>query len=467
MNGEGDSRAAIFSVSREAGGWQFSRRGFLLTAGAAAAWAALACGSEAPEPTFTPLPTIALTDTPVPPTATPAPTRTPVPTHTPAPELSQEAFSANERLNACEGLIEHSDRIAGLFVTPGGDALITLGHYDKIKVWDLPTGALISVNDTPEQRITAACISPDSSLIAAAYESEKILLWDLPPGEKLPLYREAVDMGYRITSLAITPDNSLLITGSDYGFAGYRLPDLENVYTDFMARNPIIRISHDGSLLAVSSDLGGPLTLWRLPDFTLIAEAEYSRDDHFHDMIFTADDSALIAGIGEGIYVYRTASLTVDHVLDQGPYPAEAMAISPDGSLLATVRGGGINLWALRGPTYQRTLTREILPDVDSMVFTPDNQSLISTGWYGYIYLWSLADGLFQSCLVDIDEVDSSRTVIQAEVSLPSGETGMITLAEGIPLPSGSVCTCNTVAGGFCACVGHTSSGGGHYWYPN
>lgn len=106
----------VFAVTKDLGGWRFSRRDFLVAAGGAVVAAAgAAAGCRGPEetapstqvpPTDTPAPkdtpTSAPTDTPAAtptdtptPTKTPRPTKTPTPTATPTPRLPMARFVAD------------------------------------------------------------------------------------------------------------------------------------------------------------------------------------------------------------------------------------------------------------------------------------------------------------------------------------------------------------------------------------
>lgn len=108
--------------------------------------------------------------------------------------------------------------------------------------------------------------------------------------------------------------------------------------------------------------------------------------------------------------------------------------------------------------------------EISVVNFTRDAAYVISGDFCGGVNIWSLEDGAFLGCAIDLTIVDPDIDLNQYDVTLPGGGTVTYTLPCGAPIPAGAVCTCNCVGGGGCSCVGHTSggsSGGGHYWFPN
>lgn len=461
---QNEEEPAVFSVSKENYGWSFSRRNFILTAGAAAAGAALACGSlDETELTFTPLPTIPQTKTP---SLTPAPTRTPFPTSTSAPTLDVEGELSLSRLTACQAGKAHDSSIRGLYTTSGGDALISVGYFGELKLWSLPEGALLGVLDELEGNITASALSSDRSMLATADDTGVIKIWDFPEGENSPIPRTLFEKEYTARKIAFTPDNHSLITADGIAYSVYSLTSGLEEMSIFSLCEPEMVILPDGKLL-VAKDADDSIGFWRLPDGESLARLD-SGLGYIHALVCSPDGSAVYASCEEGILIIDPAIMQITDRLDQGPYPAIQMTISDDGGTLATVREGSVNLWMLPEGQFLRACERQAERDILAMTFTPDGTRLITGGAYGYIHLWSVASGQFETCLVDVNDMSDSERVIQYQTYNGNGELVTITIPETALIPAGVVCVCNTVAGGSCNCVGYTSSGsGGVYWYPN
>jgi hypothetical protein len=145
------------------------------------------------------------------------------------------------------------------------------------------------------------------------------------------------------------------------------------------------------------------------------------------------------------------------------------LVMGPDGMLLASGGGGTlIRLWSLPECDSFMKLDGH-LDEVQQLAFSPDGTLLISGGEEGTIKLWSLPEGEFAACLMDLAINESEVEGVTYEVETASGETVEYTMPCGAPIPAGAVCVCNCVAGSYtppCSCDGHTSGGGGHYWYP-
>ena len=124
-----------------------------------------------------------------------------------------------------------------------------------------------------------------------------------------------------------------------------------------------------------------------------------------------------------------------------------------------------IELWSLSEGIHLHTLKGHSNP-VMSVAISPDGSLLVSGGADKTIKLWGLPDGEYVMDLIDISASTTNFEGIQYSPD-DTGE-GVITLPCGSPIPAGTTCICNCVQGSSCSCAGHTSSsGGGHYWYPN
>ena len=111
------------------------------------------------------------------------------------------------------------------------------------------------------------------------------------------------------------------------------------------------------------------------------------------------------------------------------------------------------------------------------MVLTKDGTKLI-TGYGNSILFISLPDLEIIGCAVDTAAMKDTMQGIEYSKTDPvSGFVYTVTLPEGAEIPSGAVCTCNSLTGkvstactcdGYkCSCDAHRSGGGSHYWHPN
>lgn len=459
---EGD-RPAVFQVSRKEGGWRFSRRAFIMTAGAAAAGATFACGGASEQeswPTWTPEPTATAA-----PTWTPSPTTTPLPTATPVQPPDAESELATARLGICAAGLAHGGHITGLVITPDGRLLYSTDRNGEMKAWALPFGARMMSARPHEGAVTGLVMSPDGASLCTCSEDNSLITWSLPD-----LFRLAdLDLGdfftYGILGMAVSPSFDRVVAGGEYGYTGiFSLPDGQLINQFWAGYKPFFALSPDGMTL-VADDFGGDLVFYTLPSGDEMARLPLNQEITAKPL-FSADGGRIFVGGERAIAIVDSASRVLLTEREQGA-PVTAMALSPDGTLLATSRGGAVNLWSAPGITYLRTLDRHADSDITALAFTPDNRWLVSATWGGLIHLWSVETGRFETCLVDIDEMGVESRLVQYE-TYSDGQAVTITLPEGADIPGGAACTCNTVAGTDCDCVGYSSSGGGsHYWFPN
>ena len=112
-----------------------------------------------------------------------------------------------------------------------------------------------------EDSVTSLAVTPDGSLLASGSEDNTIRLWHLPDGECAATLRGP---GLFVYSLAVTPDGSLLASGSWGGTIRlWRLPDGECVATlpGHEDRVTSLAVTPDGSLLS-SGSLDGTCLLY-------------------------------------------------------------------------------------------------------------------------------------------------------------------------------------------------------------
>lgn len=263
-------------------------------------------------------------------------------------------------------LAAHDGAVNGLALSQDAQLLASAGEDGTLRLWEMPdpesaTAAPVVTLQGHDGPVRAVALSPDGELVVSAGADGTIRLWRLAPA------LEAVAGG---APSVFSPDGELLATVRPGD--GTRLPAVE--------------------LWAVA-DRAGPVHTLELPDGLVRGVA------------FSADGRRLVAAIeaqGAGaIFAWQLdAAAPVRSPARWLEQPVLALAVSPDGSLLAAAGGadGAIALYALDDLAGTRPiLLREHQSAVTQLAFTPGGETLISApgraGEGDGVRLWSL-DGL-------------------------------------------------------------------------
>ena len=203
-------------------------------------------------------------------------------------------------------------------------------------------------------------ISLDGFHMATVGDDMNVRVWNLGPAVAAPLSLDGNASG--VTTVAITPDESLIIAGNE----------------------------------------AGEILLWNTADVAQKPEEPlaifHGHTDLVTDLLITADGQTLISSSNDGLIQVWSLSPIDDRpqaTLDSESNDIDALAISPDGLTLASGGGDGlIRFWPLADilsgeePTFTELAGHEAW--IDDLAFSPDGQLLASGGFETAIFLWDL-----------------------------------------------------------------------------
>ena len=201
----------------------------------------------------------------------------------------------------------HGSTVNALAVTPDGERVISVSDDQSVRVWDAATDRLLHVLRGHEDDITCVAIAPDGMWALTGAEclepTKNVLRWDLTdPGESTaPIEHDVL-----IYAVAITPDGRRMVTT---GGRFLRLWNAAGGTPVWTARG------HASFTTALAMDPLGRFVV---------------SGNH--------DTTARIWSLETGACL---------HVLEGHDGPVEALAVSPDGTRLATGAGAWIRLWNL------------------------------------------------------------------------------------------------------------------------
>ena len=279
-----------------------------------------------------------------------------------------EANSTNEAVTLLDMATHKESRletslpsIQWLEFTPDDRRLLTVSSRPAnglpfvLTIWEADTGkqiwrrAIGAINDNNPGTVLSSrsvAISPDGSAIATVLPTGRVQVLETKDGTVRFNIKTTQE---RAMAVAFSPDSSTLVTGAAFTDSTIRLWD-----------------AHNGQ---ATGSLEGHGT-W------------------VSDLLFTPDGTRLISSSGdETIRVWDWATRKTAEVLRGHVREIDGLAMAPDGRTLASHGSdGSIYLWDLTKPPSH--LGYQIIPTpLNSAVFTPDSQSILSLRSTG-LTLW-------------------------------------------------------------------------------
>ncbi|NEQ36878.1 MAG: hypothetical protein F6K40_11555 [Okeania sp. SIO3I5] len=271
-------------------------------------------------------------------------------------------------------------------VTMSFDGEILASSRGKdILLWNLETGKLLNTLSSHTANVRSVAISPDGRTLASGSGDGTVKLWDIPTGEMLTsFFHSGV-----VTAVGFTADSRGVVgVSSDRGMKLWNIYTGELLHT--MNGSQPIAFGADGLRMAAS---GGTryIRLWNVAQGQLLKNLSIPNTNNNQgiEAIAFSQDGQTIAHVMRGenqILVWDVETWEVRHTLEKHSEAVKAIAISPDGKILASSsEDGKINLWDVGSGKLLRSIK-----GYGAMVFSPDSQQLVSVGEDDMIQLWQI-----------------------------------------------------------------------------
>ena len=275
-------------------------------------------------------------------------------------------------------------------VSAGADGTIVFGGFllgfsstkpdSLIRLTDVSTGDELA---TLQRGSSKLIFSPDDrTKTVAIILGDTIRLWNTETGDELVIpFHFSDDLPHArfgrhhnlptILALAFSPDGRWLVSGTTEG--EIRMWDVAT-----------------GEALAVFSELTEPM------------EREHLR--HISALAFSPDRALLAAGTPTQLHLWdvRTGHkiFSVSTVYKRGwvthhDYP-KPLVFSPDGAILVSGHSRTIQLWDAKTGDRIAVLDGHT-QQVETLKFSPDGETLVSTAQDGTIFLWDWAEAVTES----------------------------------------------------------------------
>jgi WD40 repeat protein len=242
-----------------------------------------------------------------------------------------------------------------------GGALVSGAGFAH--VWDVATEKREWSTSAHSKEVLAVAFGKENSRLATAAADGLVKIWDAQTGR---LVSTLAGHAGGATSLAFTPDGNVLVCGEAHG--GTRIWETQTgQLLRFCPAASSQAASFSGDRLMNSIGLGG--------DGRTFASCASSVNNEFVDPV----------------RIWDVHSATVIRSFAAENIHGRPMALSPDGSMLAT-GGKSVKLWDVRTGMKLRELFGH-LKRTQSIVFSSDGRRLIAGGSYGTTNIWDIATG--------------------------------------------------------------------------
>jgi len=328
--------------------------------------------------------------------------------------------------------IGHSGEISAVAFAPDGRRIVTGGRDHTLKLWDIASGREVRAFRGHCASVVAVAFSPDGRTIASTSDDRTLRLWDTATGQELRTLGGTCDEWWRV--VAFSPDGRTIISGNYNGAltlwdiaSGAQLRALPGdgrpLAVAFSPDGRVITSAHNKEASTSSPEADGAIRLWEADSgrelavhaLTLdhkgsIDAAALSPDGRY---IVTGDNTRndcdiLIGSWSHTVTLWDSATGKSLRTLTKHDKPVWAVAFSPDGRMIASAGGEGVNkeecslyrssdpsfselkLWDAASGRELHTVTG--LENAGKLAFSPDSSSTVIVD-HSTLKLCSITDG--------------------------------------------------------------------------
>jgi WD40 repeat protein len=253
----------------------------------------------------------------------------------------------------------HTGWIYAAAISADGQLVATAGDDGLIRVWRAQTGEPASVLLAHTRRIRALAFTSRGRALVSGGEDGQIRVWDVD--SRSPV-RDLDTPGVPVWSLAIDPTDTLIAAGGEdralrlYDFHGGELLDVAEADPDWVR---VVAFAHDRPLLASACRVG-PIRVWDVSDRSLRPMTQREVPGRVRCAAFTATDDTIVTGTEDATLCL--AALSPHDPVERVPPPdgvdwIRAVAVCPDGSIIAGCEDGALRTWEPARPATLHTLT--------------------------------------------------------------------------------------------------------------
>lgn len=296
----------------------------------------------------------------------------------------------------------HSQPILSFAVTPNISHALTASADGTVRFVNLANGALERQHATPHGSVTAIVVARNGAFFATTGTDKTLRFWNLADGKEL----KVVTLPAVARSLAISPNNAILLVGMDNGQV---------------------------QALQIAWQPGQPL-----PAHFATVTQEYRQPSSAETVVafHPADNGSWFSVSGDKVLrVWRIAAEQPIRVFPGHAQMVDSIAFSPDGSQLASVsHDGTLRFWEVAGGKLIRTVNLAVQPQPQPLykvIWLADGKQVGVTGLGRKIWLVDVASGNVVRELRAYDEKEFPRGHRDSVFSLAAVSGGAQLLSGG------------------------------------
>ncbi|NER36120.1 MAG: hypothetical protein F6J93_19395 [Oscillatoria sp. SIO1A7] len=209
-------------------------------------------------------------------------------------------LGTGERLHAIAGL---PGVILSLAFSPDGTTLAG-GSADKtIRLWQVENGELIDVLSKHSGQVRSVAFSTDGLTLVSGSDDGTIKIWNPQTGGLV----NTINLGWRVDSVAISPDGQIIASGGD---RGSRLWNLQtgNLFRNLDEQSGSVAFSRDGRTLIVG---GRTIQIWRVLDRSSLPQSSQGQPQTPASATLTATARPAL------IWTFRASTMRINTCLDR------------------------------------------------------------------------------------------------------------------------------------------------------
>ena len=334
---------------------------------------------------------------------------------------------------------EHNVEMTAVGITPDGAHVVTVAENDAfLRVWNASTGAQEQlIPNVGARNYRSLAISPDGTTFATTDTSLALRVWRLSDGAILL----DTNIGVEAHNVVWTPDGTHLLYGDFYGSNGNvvsivnaadgslvgTLTGLPVQGQGFSVGVTSLAISPDGSLVAAGDD-SGPIKVWRLSDSSVVSTLT-GHTRRVESLAFFPDNTKLLSGSDDTTAVLWNAIAGTKLNTFANSSNVDAVAVAPDGQSFSAADGSNLRFWATVDYHLFNDFTAEAKAiEPSGLIYSPDNKKLF------YVRLDATVVAAANPAL---NPFQASITFNPASVVGGVSTTGTLTLAQ--PAPTGGL----------------------------